>query len=112
MTQTRQRRTPTERKSIVERWQQGGQSAGEFAKQEGLNASSLYLWRKQLKAASDREPRKTPKKPAFSELRLTTSAQAPVGHIEVVARNGRTVRVCGDVSMRALQQVLAAVEQC
>jgi transposase-like protein len=111
MTQTRQSRTPTERKSIVERWQQSGLPAREFAVLEGLNASSLYLWRKQLKAAASREPRKTASKTAFSELRLTT-AQSPTGHIEIVTRSGRTLRVCGDVSKRALQQVLTAVEQC
>jgi transposase-like protein len=112
MTETRQRRTPTERRSILERWQQSGRSAREFAGLEGLKASSLYLWRKQLKAASSRELRRKENKPAFSELRLTTTSHVPVGHIEIVTRNGRTLRVCGDVSMRALQQVLAAVEQC
>lgn len=111
MTQKRQHRTKGERKDIVERWQQSGRPAREFAAQTGIRASSLYLWRKQLKAASKPEPKIPTSKPKFSELRLST-APAATGHIEVVTRNGRTVRVHGDVNTRALQQVLAAVEQC
>lgn len=111
MTQKRQRRTSSERKDIVERWQQSGQPAREFAAQMGIRASLLYLWRKQLKAAIKPEPKISASKPTFSELRLST-ARSAAGHIEIVARNGRVVRVHGDVNTRALQQVLAAVEQC
>jgi transposase-like protein len=111
MTQKRKRRAQSERAEIVERWQQSGQSAREFAAQAGMNASLLYLWRKQAKTAARREPKTRERKPAFSELRLSTT-QPPTGHIEVVARSGRVVRVHGDVSIRAFQQVLAAVEQC
>jgi hypothetical protein len=74
--------------------------------------SSLYLWRKQLQAAGpDEVGAAAERKPAFSELRLSTT-QAQPSFVEVVARNGRVVRVHGDISVRALQQVLAAVEQC
>jgi transposase len=111
MTQKRQRRSQRERAEIIERWQQSGRPAREFAEQTGLNVSLLYLWRKQLKVASKREPRTPDRKPVFSELRLST-AQPSSGHIEVVARNGRIVRVHGDVNIAAFQQILAAVEQC
>ena len=111
MTQKRQHRTDSERAEFVERWQQSGLTALEFAAQEGLNASSLYLWRKQLKAARQDETETGERKPAFSELRVSTP-QPQQGHVEVVARNGRVVRVHGDISVRTLQQVLAAVEQC
>ena len=111
MTQKRQRRTDSERRDLVERWQQSGLPTREFAEQAGLNTSLLYLWRRQLKAASKREPKARERKPAFSELRLST-AQPPTGHIEIVARNGRVVRVHGDISIGAFQRILAAVEQC
>src|ERR1700712_256632 len=111
MTQKRQRRTKSERTDIIERWQHSGQTAREFAAQTGIRASLLYLWRKQLKAATKLESKTPASKPAFSELRLSTG-QAATGHIEIVARNGRIGRVTGDVSTRALQQILAAVEQC
>jgi transposase-like protein len=111
MTQKRPRRTKSERKDIVDRWQQSGRPAREFAEQTGVKASSLYLWRKQLKAAARCEPKVRDSKPAFSELRLS-NVPAGTGHIEIVARNGRIVRVHGDVSTRALQQILGAVEQC
>lgn len=111
MTQKRQHRTKSERKDIIERWQQSGRPAREFAAQTGIRASSLYLWRKQLKAAAKPEPKISASKPTFSELRLSTALPA-AGHIEIVARNGRIVRVRGDINTRTLQQVLAAVEQC
>jgi len=111
MTHKRKHRTDAERRSLLERWEQSGQSARAFAVNEELNASSLYLWRKQLKAASSRPRKELSGKPVFSELRLTRPA-AQSGHIEVVARNGRVVRVHGDVDVRMLQQVLAAVERC
>jgi hypothetical protein len=44
-------------------------------------------------------------------LRLSSPQPQP-GHIEIVTRNGRVVRVHGDISARSLQQVVAAVEQC
>lgn len=111
MTQKRTRRSESERAELVERWQQSGRPAREFAEQAGLNVSLLYLWRRRLKAAPKREPRTRERKPAFSELRLSTTQPRP-GHIEIVSRNGRVVRVHGDFDSRALQQVLAAVEQC
>jgi hypothetical protein len=65
---------------------------------------------KQLKAAgSDGEAGE--RKQVFSELRLSAASAQP-SHIEVVARNGRVVRVHGGIDARTLQQVLAAVEQC
>ena len=111
MTKERQRRSATERTNIVERWQQSGLTARAFAGEEGLHTSLLYQWRKQLKAAERARANADDSTPAFSELRLsTTSVQS--GHVEIIARNGRVVRVHGAIGVRALQQVLAAVEQC
>lgn len=111
MTQKRTRRTASERTDIVGRWQQSGLPARVFAEQAGLHTSLLYLWRRQLKAAAKREPRARERKPVFSELRLS-SVKPSSGHIEVVARGGRVVRVHGDVDIQTFQRILAAVEQC
>ena len=111
MTQKRTRRTASERTEIVERWQRSGQPAREFAAQAGLNTSLLYLWRRQQKAALKREPKVRERKPAFSELRLSTM-KPPAGHLEVVSRSGRVVRVHGDVDVRAFERILKAVEGC
>jgi transposase-like protein len=111
MTKERQRRSASERSNIIERWQQSGLPAREFATQEGLNPSSLYLWRKQLTAATGGASQDGDRVPAFSELRLS-GAQPAHGPIEVVARNGRIVRVHGEISAHALQRVLEAVERC
>ena len=110
MTQKRTRRSEGERAEIVERWQQSGRPAREFAEHAGLNVSLLYLWRRRL-AAAKREPKTREPKPAFSELRLSPTQPRP-GHIEIVTRNGRVVRVHGDFDARTFQQVLTAVEQC
>jgi transposase-like protein len=111
MTQERKRRSDAERADIMERWHQSGQTARQFAEQEGLHASLLYQWRKQLKAATHEEQPTEERRSGFSELRLST-AQAQQSAVEIVTRNGRIVRVHGDISVRALQHVLAAVEQC
>ena len=111
MTQKRQRRTVSERAALVEQWEQSGLPAREFAAQQKLRASSLYLWRRKLKSASKSKLATSEHKPAFSELRLTTAQPEP-GRIEIVTRNGRVVRVHGDISIRSLEQVIAAVEQC
>jgi hypothetical protein len=112
MTQKRQRRTVAERAELVERWEQSGLTAQQFASQEKLRAaSSLYLWRRKLRSTPKREQPSSARKLAFSEVRLSTAQPLP-GHIEIVARNGRVVRVHGNVDVRSLQQVVAAVEQC
>jgi transposase-like protein len=111
MTKERQRRSANERTNVIERWQRSGLTARAFAEQEGLHASLLYQWRKQLKAAERAGVGADDSKPAFSELRLSTTNAQP-GHVEIIARNGRVVRVHGAIGVRALQQVLAAVEQC
>jgi hypothetical protein len=95
----------------VEQWQKTGLTAREFGAQQGLTVSSLYLWRTQLKAAEAHGTGAGDHNAGFSELRLST-LEPEQGRIEIVARNGLVVRVHGDVSARALQQVLAAVEQC
>ena len=99
MTQKRTRRSESERAELVERWQQSGRPAREFAEQAGLNVSLLYLWRRRLKAVAKREPKTREPKPAFSELRLSMTQPRP-GHIEIVTRNGRVVRVHGDFDIR------------
>jgi transposase-like protein len=111
MTQERKRRSDAERTNIVERWQQSGLTARDFAAQEGLNVSSLYLWRQQLRAAQQPAGDAELRTPAFSELRLAAE-KPPSSQVEIVARNGRVVRVRADISVRSLQHVLAAVEQC
>lgn len=112
MTQKRQRRTVAERAELVERWEQSGLTAQQFASQEKLRAAaSLYLWRRKLRSTPKPGQPTSGRKPAFSELRLSP-AQSQPGHIEIVARNGLVVRVHGDFDARSLQQVVAAVEQC
>lgn len=111
MTKERQRRSTTERTNIVERWQQSGLTARAFAEEEGLHASMLYQWRKQLRASGRGRANADDSKPAFAELRLSTTSTQP-GHVEIIARNGRVVRVHGAIGVRMLQQVLVAVEQC
>ena len=104
----RQRRSVAERTELVERWKQSGLTAREFADQAGLTLSSLYLWNKQCQASTSS---KHVSQSAFTELRLANVAASPVV-IEVVARNGRIVRVPFDISVQTLRRVLEVVEQC
>jgi len=69
---------------------------------------SLYLWRKQLSEREDVTVESRASSGAFTELRLTQTVQQ--GCIEIVARNGRVVRIQGDVREPVLRRILLAVE--
>jgi hypothetical protein len=114
MANRRARRAAAEWSSIIERWRASGLTARAFSEEAGVAMASLYLWRKQL-GTSVRQDAATEGalKPsaAFSEIRLAAT-QSHGGRVEIVARNGRVVRVDGDVSVQTLRSVLMAVEQC
>jgi len=45
MTVRRQRRSAAEWATIIDKWQSSGKSARQLAEDEGIQMSSLYLWR-------------------------------------------------------------------
>jgi hypothetical protein len=114
MANRRPHRTAAEWSTIIERWRASGLTARAFAEEAGVAVASLYLWRKQLGSGvkqADSTAISLKPSAAFSEIRVA-STPSQSGRIEILARNGRVVRVDGDVSAQTLRNVLMAVEQC
>ena len=87
-------------------------TAREFAAANGLRADSLYRW--------SWEQRRMPETPlqrtGFTEVRLTEATtaapRATSQQFELVLRNGRTLRVFGDVDPSRLRAWVEALESC
>ena len=95
---------------VVEKWKASGESGYAYADRQGIPASTLYWWNRELKksAASSASRRK---KTTFSEVVIKSAPQI-TGSVEIVSRNGLVVRVNGEVGVAHLRSVLAAVQSC
>jgi len=67
------RRTPAQWQSLVAQWQQSGQSATQFCKDNDIGYASFCNWRKQLIESSE------PERQAPSQF-IDLSALQPQGH--------------------------------
>jgi hypothetical protein len=111
--------TPAERKwrPIVEDWRQSGQEASTFCRGLGLALSAFKYWKKELPLRDQR--RKST--PAVSKAKHKAIRMLPVRiveplsnaalPIEIVARDGRILRVAGDFDPAVLRKLLAALEE-
>jgi len=113
----RQGYSKSEQEKWLAKWRASGLSAARFARQHGLNKSTLYRW-VQLSGLEGPESRgvalQAPTRRApFTEVRVRgagTSDEASV--VEGVFPSGRVVRVRGAVDVAQLRQVLQAVQAC
>lgn len=107
----------------VERWQDSGLSAAEFASEVGINAHSLSWWKWQLgkreaaaptvtpeKRATGRAKRCKPARPRVKFVELP-SAPAPSEPLEVVLVSGVRVRVPVQFDAAALGKLLETLGQ-
>ena len=105
----------------VQRWQDSGLTAREFALETGVTESSLSFWKWRLKkdAEAERAPKPTkrarqrPTKPIrFVELDSSLAA-APSTESQLVLTIGSryTVRLGGDFDAAVLQRLLDVVER-
>jgi hypothetical protein len=101
----------------VERWQDSGLSAKEFAAELDVSPNSLTFWKWKLRQPAD-APRPTRKRavakcadaPAsFLQLVPTRSPQTTSGHFEVVLASGVVVRVPQDFDEPALLRLVRAL---
>jgi transposase-like protein len=119
---------------VVRRWREGGQSVAAFCRGEGLRESAFYCWRRKLARRGDRTVERAPDtatgprpqpRPVTPALRLSrqspTSPFLPVHvvdagateaapRVEIVLRQGRTVRVGAGFDRQTLAEVLAVLE--
>jgi transposase len=85
----------------VRRWRASGQTAREFALRHGLNANTLRWWASRL-------GRDAAARPGFVEV--TLAAPVVEGRVEIVVRDGLSIRVSGAFDETVLRRVLAIVE--
>jgi hypothetical protein len=117
VTDKRARRSRAEWGEEVRQWKASGRSADEYAAVRGLNAGTLLVWSSKLRSERRHEGRSgmaelkfVPVRVAEREDTLKSGSQGAESGIEIVLRNGRMIRIRGDVSARALCVVLEAVE--
>jgi transposase-like protein len=119
---------------VVRRWKEGGQSVAAFCRAEGLRESAFYCWRRLLARRSyrtcerapdtgsrsrsqarsvtpaSRSSRQSPT-PSFLPVHVVKHSVAGAAHgVEIVLRQGRTVRVGAGFDRQTLAEVLAVLE--
>lgn len=102
-------------REILDRQAASGLSIGAFCREARISQPSFYAWRKKLRErendgaqgrASMRRQEEPGTGPAFIPLKLRDSASS----LEVIHPLGYRVRVSGEVNIRALRQVLDALD--
>ena len=102
----------------VERWQDSGLTAKEFAAELDVSPNSLTFWKWKLRQPNNASParsrRKREAKPvgasaSFLQLVPTPSSQPRSGHFEVVFASGIVVRVPHDFDEPALRRLATAL---
>ncbi len=115
---TAPRRSRAEWTAEVARWRRSGLGAAEYAAERGLKRSTLLWWSCQLGlalAGPSPGTRASTSSVAFLPLRVREESSAPMprvtsARIEVLLRNGRRIRVIGDVDAELLARVIEAAE--
>ena len=101
----------------VERWQDSGLTAKEFAAELDVSPNSLTFWKWKLRQPADSARRvrkravvKCPDaSPSFLQLVPTKQSQAPAVHLEVVLASGAIVRVPPDFDEPTLLRLVRAL---
>jgi len=103
MDRRRRRTSATRRAHLVERFQGSGLTRIAFARRYGLGLSTLGKWLSEARAATPR-----PSPVVFREVRLAGVASAPAiaWAMEVVSRDGLTVRCREALSLQDLAALL------
>jgi len=97
----------------IARWRKSGLNSTEYAREHGLNRSTLLGWSFKAGPAAAQPETSTPAR--FLPVRIRERDSAKSGNssasqIEIVLTNGRLLRVAGAVDASELARVLAAVE--
>lgn len=88
-------------RTVVAQWRASGQSAVAFAARQGIHASRLAYWAKQVAPARDQEPAAT-----FVAIPMDTTATSGSIEIEV---GGCVVRVRAGADARYVAQLVNAL---
>jgi transposase len=112
----RPRRAKAEWVEEVGRWRRSGQSAAEYAAAHGLHPGTLGWWGSRIGSAATVQVGTQRSEPVrflpvrVTERRVATALATPKGEVEVVLRNGRRVRICGDFQNDVVARLLDIAE--
>ena len=114
---------------LLRQWQRSGQGVRSFCRQHGLSEPSFYAWRRTIQQRDRQAQPKSPpgRRPRASDPRQGAAAPGRPGAgqpafvpvsiaaappaLEVVLRDGRTVRVPPDFDAATLRQLLAVLAE-
>lgn len=108
-------------RGVLARWARSGLTQREFAKREGIAASTMAWWGhvfrqagKRTHNASQRPRRRLRRRsvtpPAFIEVPMGSATRGPVAPLEVVVRTGVVIRVPAEFNAASLRAVVTALE--
>jgi hypothetical protein len=86
-------------------WRASGQAVREFCDRRGLNERAFYAWRRRLVQRDAEATHFVPVQVVAESMSTTVSP------LEVVSRNGRSVRVGPGFDAPTLRQLLAVLEE-
>src|SRR5260221_8431820 len=99
----------------MQAWRRDGDTIGGYCRRERLSEASFHFWRAELRrrdqerAAAMSRRRPAPSRRLFVPVVVQPAVAATP--IEVVAVNGRVIRVSAGFDAAAFRQVLAVVEE-
>jgi hypothetical protein len=101
----RSRKARRKWQGLVSAQGQSGQSVAAFCRKRQLRASHFYWWKKRLRASPESK---------FVEVKWATAAPSPSlagdRRVEVLLRNGRTLRVAPGFDADLLRSLLTVLE--
>jgi len=114
----RARRSRAEWVEEVRRWRGSGQKASEYARERGIHAGTLAGWASKVRdsavapraSSGQRSSMFVPVHVARAAETVDGRAGANRGQVEVVLRNGRSVRVSGTFDGEAVARLLMIAE--
>lgn len=96
----RRRYTAAQRQELLTQYQRSGLSASTFAREHGINFSTLYQWTQRMESASRRPV------PIFKEVLLPTTPTLPAWAAEIAVGHELTLRLGSPISAEFIAQVI------
>ena len=97
--------------SQVSAWEQSGLSQAAFCRRQGLKGGTFAWWKRQLRQAVDKRPKRgRPGKATGRFVEVQLAASRP--EYEVLLACGRSIRVPSAFDPQVLSRLITAVESC
>ena len=115
----RKRRGAAEWPALLEQWSSSGETAERFAARIGVMPATLARWQKAVSSkprpsgALSRAKKSGAKaESVFAQVQVVDPSPRSEGMIELVTRDGHTLRVHGSVDVGALGVMLGCMSRC